>query len=211
MKLISPKLFIAVLAVIGCCVSVEAQPLPEHLRLKQNLNLTPVDPEAMNFSSIVWNKDGHLFTNMEPSGAGFEIAQYDPSANFARKVLVSSNDLTPQGAQPLEVESYTWYPAKQQMLLFTNSKKVWRANTRGDFWVLNVTTKKLVQLGKGLPSSSLQFAKISDDGTKAAYVSKHNIYVEDLQSGNRKQLTTDGTDRIINGTLIGCMKKSCLS
>lgn len=201
MKLITPKVFIAVLAVAGYCLHADAQPLPEHLRLKESINLTPVDPEAMNFSSIVWNKEGHLFTNMEVAGTGFEIAQYDPAANFARKVLVSSADLIPQGAsQPIEIESYTWYPEKQQLLLFTNSKKVWRANTRGDFWVFNVGSKKLTQLGKGLPVSSLQFAKLSSDGTKAAYVSKHNIYVEDLQTGNRKQITTDGTDRIINGT-----------
>jgi dipeptidyl-peptidase-4 len=44
------------------------------------------------------------------------------------------------------------------------------------------------------------FAKISPDGTKAAYVSKHNIYVEDLINYKITKLTNDGTDRIINGT-----------
>ena len=44
------------------------------------------------------------------------------------------------------------------------------------------------------------FAKISPDGSKAAYVSNHNIYVEDLSTNKIKQLTKDGTDRIINGT-----------
>ena len=44
------------------------------------------------------------------------------------------------------------------------------------------------------------FAKISPDGSKAAYVSKHNVYVEDLATNKITQLTKDGTDRIINGT-----------
>jgi dipeptidyl-peptidase-4 len=44
------------------------------------------------------------------------------------------------------------------------------------------------------------FAKFSPDGSKAAYVSKHNIYVEDLSTNNIKQLTKDGADRMINGT-----------
>ncbi|MEJ7678222.1 MAG: DPP IV N-terminal domain-containing protein [Segetibacter sp.] len=44
------------------------------------------------------------------------------------------------------------------------------------------------------------FAKISPDGTKAAYVSEHNIYVEDLSTDKILQLTKDGTARLINGT-----------
>jgi dipeptidyl-peptidase-4 len=44
------------------------------------------------------------------------------------------------------------------------------------------------------------FAKFSPDASKVAYVSGHNIYVEDLISGSTKTLTTDGTLRLINGT-----------
>ena len=52
------------------------------------------------------------------------------------------------------------------------------------------------------------FAKISPDEKKAAYVSEHDLYVEDLSTHQVKQLTKDGTRKLINGTLIGCMKKS---
>ena len=44
------------------------------------------------------------------------------------------------------------------------------------------------------------FAKISPDGKKAAYVSEHNLYVEDLSSHKIKALTKDGTRKFINGT-----------
>jgi dipeptidyl-peptidase-4 len=44
------------------------------------------------------------------------------------------------------------------------------------------------------------FAKIAPDGKKAAYVSGHNLYSEDLATGKITQLTMDGTDRLINGT-----------
>jgi len=37
------------------------------------------------------------------------------------------------------------------------------------------------------------FAKFSPDGSKVAYVSEHNIYMEDLATGAIKPLTTDGT------------------
>jgi dipeptidyl-peptidase-4 len=44
------------------------------------------------------------------------------------------------------------------------------------------------------------FAKFSNDNENVAYVSKHNIYLENLASGKITSLTTDGTDKVINGT-----------
>ena len=66
--------------------------------------------------------------------------------------------------------------------------------------MLNMKDKSLKQLGKGMPESSLMFAKLSPDSKRAAYVSRNNIYVEDLSTGAITPITTDGTDEIINGT-----------
>ena len=44
------------------------------------------------------------------------------------------------------------------------------------------------------------FAKFSPDGTRVAYVSNNNIYVEDINSGKITQLTSDGSKTIVNGT-----------
>lgn len=87
-------------------------------------------------------------------------------------------------------------------LQFTNAKRVWRYATRGDYYLVNRKSGERRQLGEGLPESSLMFAKISPDGKHVAYVSKNNIYLEDcdMQTPNRRQLTTDGNDTIVNGT-----------
>ena len=115
--------------------------------------------------------------------------------------IVSKAMLTPAGqAAPLSVRRFALSDDGQQVLVNTNTQKVWRYDTRGDYWVYDRRTKALRQLGKGRPESSLMFAKFSPDGTKVAYVSEHNLYVEDLASGAIKALTTDGTARLINGT-----------
>jgi Dipeptidyl peptidase IV (DPP IV) N-terminal region. len=44
------------------------------------------------------------------------------------------------------------------------------------------------------------FAKFSPDGTKVAYASEYNLYVEDLATGEIKALTRDGNRKFINGT-----------
>ncbi|MCO4294548.1 S9 family peptidase [Solitalea sp. MAHUQ-68] len=198
MKSILKKSLLSVLFWGSCVIILNAQPLPASLNY-QSLSALPPQNENMNFGDIQWNKTGHLFTNLEEVTGGFEIVEYDPANNFSRKVLVASSSLIVNNAT-LPVEAYTWYPATGKIVLFSNSKRVWRENTRGDFWLYDVNSKSLKKLGNSLPESSLQFAKLSADGSKAAYVSKHNIYVEDLKSGAIKQLTTDGTNRIINGT-----------
>ncbi len=158
---------------------------------------------AQRGSSTEWLPDGNGYTALEPSATiknGEDIVKYDLITG-AKVILVSAENLIIQGSKdPLSIESYSWSPDASKLLIFTNGQKVWRYNTRGDCWVLDLATKSLDQLGKTLPSSSLMFAKISPDGTKAAYVSKHNIYIENLSSHEIKPLTTNGSETTINGT-----------
>lgn len=90
----------------------------------------------------------------------------------------------------------------QWNLEFYDTRKVWRYNTKGAYRIVNTETGKSRALGKGLPASSLMFAKISPDGTKVAYVSNNNIYMEHctLDEQRPEQITFDGCDSIVNGT-----------
>lgn len=143
-----------------------------------------------------WSSDGNSYYRIENN----EIKQYSLPENSS-KVLVSSKQLTPQGAtSPLAISYFSFSKDQQKVLLFTNTVKVWRLNTKGDYWVLDLITGNLTQLGKGLAESSLMFAKFSPDNKTVAYVSNENIYVEDLATSKIKPLTTDGSITIINGT-----------
>jgi dipeptidyl-peptidase 4 len=145
---------------------------------------------------IKWSKDGNAYTRVE----GGEIVSYTlPSQQ--KSVLITKAQLTPKGAEkPLAVRSYTLSEDGVKMLIYTNSKRVWRYETRGDYWLLDLKTNNLIQLGQGKPMSSLMFAKFSPDASKVAYVSEHNVFVEDLATHKIKALTTNGTRRMINGT-----------
>ena len=158
---------------------------------------------ALGLSAQAQPGKGHKWL---PDGTGYystemgELVKYD-LPGFTKTVIADKKTLTPQDkSNALSVRSFTMSEDGTKVLLFTNTKKVWRYNTRGDYWILDLTTKSLKQLGASLPASSLMFAKISPDGTRVAYVSSHNIYVENIGGGIIKQLTKDGTDKIINGT-----------
>jgi dipeptidyl-peptidase-4 len=100
---------------------------------------------------------------------------------------------TPALQNPLQIERSYWSKDKKKLLIYTNSKRVWRTNTRGDYWVLDREAKTLKKLGGTAPESSLMFAKFSPDATQVAYVRENNLYVEELKSGKITQLTKDGT------------------
>lgn len=145
---------------------------------------------------LQWSKDGNNYFTIESNA----IVQYQlPS--FQQAIIVDTSKLIPTGQdKALRIRSFSFSDDGKKILIYTNSKKVWRQDTRGDYWVLDLTNKSLKQLGKGRPESSLMFAKFSPDGKKAAYVSEHNIYLEDLATNKITQLTKDGTARMINGT-----------
>jgi dipeptidyl-peptidase-4 len=152
-------------------------------------------PLVVSAQQSTWTKDGNAYFVREAD----EIVQYTLPA-MSRAVVVSKADLTPAGKSNLSIRNFTFSEDGSKVLIFTNTVKVWRLDTRGDYWVFDKGTRKLRQLGTALPTSSLMFAKFSPDGLQVAYVSGNNVYTESLATGAIKQLTTDGTRKHINGT-----------
>ena len=145
---------------------------------------------------INWTEDGNAYTKIKDGG----IVKVDPRTE-AEIVLVRKEQLTPSGgSKALVPQSYAFNNNNTKLLIFTNTARVWRYNTRGDYWILDIIANKLKQLGKGLPAQSLMFAKFSPDGRRVAYVSEHNLYVEEISTGNINKLTRDGSRKVINGT-----------
>lgn len=145
---------------------------------------------------VTWSADGNAYFRNE-SG---EIVKYQLPAN-TKTVVVKKENLKPAGAEkPVAIRSFKFPADYSKVLIYTNTKKVWRQDTRGDYWVYDMGSNKLRQLGKGRPASSMMFAKFSPDGRKVAYVSEYNLYVEDLATGTIKALTKNGSRKLINGT-----------
>src|SRR5215211_5522262 len=163
------------------------------------------DEFAPDFLGAVrWIEGEAAYTRLEPDAAtppGRALVRYD-AASGRREVWVPAARLQPAGdSLPLVVEDYTLSPDRKQLLLFTNSRKVWRQNTRGDFWTLDLATWRLRQLGgPAAAPSTLMFAKFSPDGERVAYVREHDLYVEQVSDGRVTRLTRDGSRSIINGT-----------
>lgn len=151
---------------------------------------------AQNNRQINWSADGNTYTILKDGN----IVQVDPVTE-TESVIINKAQLTePETKQYLLPQSYKFNDNYTRVLVFTNTAKVWRYNTRGDYWILDIISSKLRKLGKSLPEQSLMFAKFSPDGKRVAYVSGHNIYIEEISTGSITKLTLDGTRKLINGT-----------
>lgn len=154
---------------------------------------------------IIWNDDESGYYIIKDNS----IVLVSTQGEDDKTILASSS------VNNVDFKSFNFSVRKDKLLIFTNTVKVWRYETRGDYWVYDFNTRKATKIGATMPESSLMFAKFSPDGRSVAYVSKENsssdkirnsstsvnIYIEDLKTNSVKQLTSsNGTKKLINGT-----------
>src|SRR5436190_8489758 len=104
--------------------------------------------------STKWAAAGNSFFQVEKG----EIVKTElPSQN--KITIISKKQLTTKDGKNISPSNFLLSADGNKALIYTNTKRVWRFQTRGDYWMLNIKTGELKQLGKGRPESSLQFAK----------------------------------------------------
>ncbi len=146
--------------------------------------------------------DGGAYTTLQPSkkhNGASDIVRVD--ATGKSEVLVAAEKLVPPNTkEPLAIHGYELSKDLDLVLIFTNSMKVWRANTRGDYWTFHRAKGKLAKVGANTKPAALMFAKLSPDAKRVGYVRGNDLFVEPADGGEPTRLTADGTDEVINGT-----------
>ena len=104
--------------------------------------------------SIQWNNDESGFYRIKDNELILHSTKGDKEI-----IIISKKDLSPANSTPLKLRGYQFSIDKNKALIFTNTKKVWRRETKGDYWILDLNNKKLTKLGKELPESSLIFSR----------------------------------------------------
>ena len=181
------------------CAAQEQTPDPAKLTLDRIFATDEFHGERV--AAVHW-LEGGAYTSLQPSKANknvSDIVRYD--ATGKSEVLVAAEKLVPPKAKDaLAVEGYELSKDLDVVLIFTNSRKVWRQHTRGDYWIFQRSTGKLTKVGGDAKPSTLMFAKLSPDGTRVGYVCGNNVFVEPVTGGPATKLTNDGSNDVINGT-----------
>jgi dipeptidyl-peptidase-4 len=128
-----------------------------------------------------------------------EIIHYD-CATGKREVLMSQKDLTPPDLDHALSGAESSSAVDGKYLLFAaNPRPIMIRKTANDYWVLDKDARSWHKLG-GQGNSSVLYAKLSPDGSRAAYLRDNDIYVETIRDGALVRLTSNGSSDIINGT-----------
>jgi dipeptidyl-peptidase-4 len=151
---------------------------------------------ASDLESIKWDRSTPTYTVIE-NGTG-DLYRVD-AASGRRELLLRAADLVPPGASaPIDLEDYAFSPDGSKLLIYTNSARVWRLNTKGIYYLWDFASRRLTPLSRA--PGYQQFAKFSPDGRLVGFVRDNNLFVTDVASGAERQLTHDGGADIINGT-----------
>ncbi|MEC9037005.1 MAG: S9 family peptidase [Verrucomicrobiota bacterium] len=200
MSLRNMVLVMAILCPVCIVPAEQKEEDPGQLTLKRIF--TDREFSSKGFSAR-WSMEGNEYTYLkdaEGNDKGKDIRVYNV-AESRDSVMVKASELFRPGTQKqIEIEDYSFSRDRSLLMIYTNSKRVWRRNSRGDYWVLDRSSGEFRKIGGEAKASTLQFAKFSPDGKKVAYVRERNIYVEDLLDHSIRALTKTKSKDIINGT-----------
>ncbi|MCU1291513.1 MAG: peptidase [Bryobacterales bacterium] len=143
----------------------------------------------------VWSPDGSAFAYTE----GGSVHLYRVSEQKGT-VWFETEKLDKAAVPPKETAQFGWQNrrvAEHQMQWFPNGKDL-LVSARGDVFVVHANGK-LDQATK--TDISEEDPKLSPNGGQVLYRTDGNLYVLDLHSKEKRQLTTDGTPTLLNGQL----------
>ena len=167
---------------------------------KRNIELSDIwasgtfYPKTVN--GFVNMNDGKSYCIQEKNNQGSDVInQYDYVTGKKIKELFNAKDVF--GDKKYGVNSYSFNQDQSMVLVYFNSKKIYRHSTRGDFKVVRLSDKKVIGEGK-----EVRYPTLNSTGTKVAYVKENDLYVIDLMSKKGRRITKDGEyNKIINGAV----------
>ena len=137
--------------------------------------------------------DGETYAQI--SADGKQILAYSFKTGKQVKVLFDTNDASLDNNKIDKVEGYIISPDARRILIQTKTKKIYRRSFMAEYYIYNISDRKIVPLSNG---GAQQTPLFSPDGKSVAFVRYNNIYI--VKDGKEKQITTDGKrNEIING------------
>lgn len=162
----------------------------------QDLTVEKIWKDYLFFGSSVNGfrsmNDGNYFSKITNGNSvtKHEFANYEG----AGEVLIPSSSL-----KGIHMDDYAFNSDESKALIMIESKPIYRRSFTAVYYLYDLKTKKLQPLDQDHQPQTL--AEYSPDGKQVSYIFENNIYVKNIESGEVKQITTDGEqNKIINGT-----------
>ena len=149
-----------------------------------------------------WADEGPELLYVEtdrPSGAS-SLVRLNLTTDGREAIIDGAVLRKPDGEGLVQIEDYATSADGSKALLYTDSERVWRLNTKGFYYVYDFESGSVTPISDRAKGFQM-FAKFNADASRVAFVRDRNLFSVDLATGQETQLTTDGGDgTIINGT-----------
>ncbi|MCW1148085.1 S9 family peptidase [Flavobacterium lacisediminis] len=148
--------------------------------------------KGMDALSAMKNTNQYTVLNFDRSTKSYQIDLYD----FATLEKVSTLFDTKNHAEVKSIDSYSFDKNEKKILIATNSNPIFRHSFTAEYFIYDIPSKTV----SSFTANAIQEPTFSADGTKIAYAFENNLYVHDMVSGAKIQITNDGKkNKIING------------
>ncbi|MEM6327506.1 MAG: S9 family peptidase [Bacteroidota bacterium] len=173
---------------------------PEELTLQKLFASREFSGEG--FRGGRWTESGPelLYVQADRTTGATSLVRLDLTTDEETTVIDGSDLDKVDGEGLIGIEDYVYSADGTKVLLYTDSERVWRLNTKGIYYVYDVASGEIMPVSDRAAGLQM-FAKFDADASHVAFVRDRNLFVTDLSTGEETALTTDGgPGAIINGT-----------
>jgi len=148
-----------------------------------------------------WADSGAVVTYVVSSGSGeTSVVSYNLESDEVSVLVDGAALLADDVGRPITIDGYEFSSNRRKVLLYTDSERVWRQNTKGFYYVFDLEDGTLTPVSDREFGFQM-FAKFDPSGNRVAFVRQRNIFVVDLATREERRLTKDGSPgAVINGT-----------
>ena len=138
------------------------------------------------------NGEEYVVMNRDRESGNTSIDIYSYKTGKKTRTLLNSADLS----EIKSFQSFKFSEDENKILLSTEVEPIYRRSSRDIVYVYDIKSKDLMKVSE----DKVQEASFSPDNSKLAYVFDNNIYILDLNSNEKTQVTQDGEiNSVING------------
>ena len=192
---------LALLAFLLAPLAAVAQPADGPKRLTLETLFASPEFYGESFQGGRWAETGArlLYVEGDASGAS-SLRELDLTTDTRRTILDGSQLVKPDAEGLIEIEDYATSMDGAKTLLYTDSERVWRLNTKGYYYVLDNESGTVTPVADRSEGFQM-FAKFDPGAEHVAFVRDRNLFVVDLATGTERALTDNGSEGgVINGT-----------
>ncbi len=157
---------------------------------------------SRGFQGGRWATEGPVVYFVQPDQAqnATHLVSYNLESGTQSTLIDGAALYAADVGRLIRIENYQYSNAGDKVLIYTDSERVWRLNTKGYYYVYDQNAETLTPIADREAGFQM-FAKFSPDGQHVAFVRDRNLFLVNLDTMEETALTTNGaTGGLINGT-----------